>query len=107
MPIVVVDFSMANLIFDEKGQWTGTLHSLKDDNNDYTDCLHSVQNAFSQWDKNAIGLGLGGKTYNSKHGNASNLFSMTGDITKPIISDYVGAYKKTLQSVQLALPLLY
>ena len=42
VPIIAIDFSMANLNFDDMGQWTGTFHSLKGDNNDYTSCLASV-----------------------------------------------------------------
>lgn len=57
VPVVAVDFSLANLTFDENCY---CLHTLKAGApNDYIDVLKNVSNAFHRFSKFNLGLGFG------------------------------------------------
>lgn len=85
VPVMAVDFSLANLTFDENQYCT---HTLKDGApNDYIDCMKSVQKGFHHFYRFMISYGFGARTmkYGKKEIDTSNLFSLTGDYCDPFI----------------------
>ena len=108
VPIVAVDYSLANLTFDEQQY---TIHTLKDGApNDYIDCMKSVAKAFYHFNRFIMGYGYGARTLQDDQLPTSNIFSMTGDFMNPFTqdgNDLVQGYKNTLKNVQLALPVIY
>ena len=112
VPVIAVDFSLANLTFDDMAQCTGTLHSLKETTpNDYTDALSTVSRIFRHFSRFSMPVGFGARTLKQKEGNACNLFSLTGEIVEPFMStdakDLRKGYGWALKNAQLALPVLY
>jgi hypothetical protein len=84
VPVVAVDFSLANLTFDENML---CLHSLKPGSpNDYIDVLKSVQKSFKKFSKFNIGYVLGARTLPGE-GPSSDVISMTGDFMNPFIGN--------------------
>lgn len=87
VPVMAVDFSLANLTFDESQYCT---HTLKDGApNDYIDCMKSVQKGFYHFYRFMISYGFGARTmkYGKKEIDTSNLFSLTGDYCDPFIAN--------------------
>ena len=89
IPVIGVDFSLANLTFDLKKY---CIHTLKEDApNDYMDCLKSVAKAFNYFNRFMVPIGFGSKTIFEKDLDfkvdlpASNLFAMTGDFFQPYV----------------------
>lgn len=109
VPIIAVDFSLANLTFDESQYCVHTLKEGKP--NDYMDCLKSVSKTFHNFNRFMLPIGFGARTLiGKKEGPASNLFSMTGDFSDPFIETHdelINCYEGTIKSVQLALPVIY
>lgn len=108
IPIIAIDFSLANLTFDESQY---CIHTLKEGApNDYIDCLSSVFKAFYYFSRFMMGFGFGARTFQNDDGPACNLFSITWDFKSPFIeskNQMIDCYEKTLKSVKLALPVLY
>ena len=108
IPIIAIDFSLANLTFDESQY---CIHTLKEGApNDYIDCLSSVFKAFYYFSRFVMSYGFGARTFLNDDVPASNLFSITGDFKSPFIeskNQMIDSYEKTLKSVKLALPVLY
>lgn len=107
VPIVGVDYSLANLTFDE-GQYC--IHTLKEGApNDYISALKGVIRSFTPYSKFKLAYGFGARTIPGE-GPACNLFSMTGDYNDPFIdteSEIINSYSGTIKSVRLALPVNY
>jgi hypothetical protein len=85
VPIIAVDFSLANLTFDV-GQYC--IHTLKEGApNDYMDCLKSVSKSFYHFNRFILPVGFGARTLSNAPGDgpACNLFSMTGDFMDPFV----------------------
>jgi hypothetical protein len=83
VPVVGVDFSLANLTLDEKQY---CLHTLKADHpNDYIDCLKSVSKAFYHFNRFMMGYGFGARPFLDDNKPASNLFSMNGNFESPYV----------------------
>ena len=113
VPIIGVDFSMANLTFDDAQNFL-ILHSLKNGApNDYIDCLKSVQKSFYHFYRFMLAYGFGARTWpnvGKPSQPASTLFSLTGSFMDPFISTetrLVNCYEKTLKAIELALPVIY
>jgi hypothetical protein len=110
VPVMAVDFSLANLTFDA-GQYC--THTLKDGApNDYIDCMKSVHKSFNHFYRFMISYGFGARTmkYGKKEIETSNLFSLTGEYNDPFITNQsalVNGYINTLKDVELALPVFY
>ena len=111
VPVMAVDFSLANLTFDEEQYCT---HTLKDGApNDYVDCMKSVQKGFYHFYRFMLAYGFGARTFREggpKDAPACNLFSMTGDYFNPFITNQAGlvtGYQKTLKGVELVLPVFF
>lgn len=76
VPIIAVDFSLANLTFEE-GQLC--IHSQKDGaQNDYILALKRIYSSYKHFSKFMLGYGYGARTV-AGEGPACNMFSMTGD----------------------------
>ena len=108
MPVIAVDYSLANLTFDESQY---CIHTLKEGApNDYMDCLRSVSKSFHYFNRFILPIGFGARTVLTGDGPACNLFSMTGDFIDPFVEsseELVNCYQGTIKSVKLALPVLY
>ncbi len=60
VPIIAVDYSLANLTFDERGY---CLHSLKPGQpNDYIDVLKLVYESFQMFSEFSLAFGFGART---------------------------------------------
>lgn len=60
VPIIAVDYSLANLTFDERGY---CLHSLKPGQpNDYIDVLKLVYESFQKFSEFSLAFGFGART---------------------------------------------
>jgi hypothetical protein len=108
VPIIGIDFSLANLTFDENQYCNHTLKPGQP--NDYVDCMKSVQETFDAFSRCMLGYGFGARTVLHKDGPTCNLFSLNGDFTNPFIytqDDLISSYSNTLKNVKLALPVLY
>lgn len=104
VPVIAVDYSLANLTFDENCY---CLHSLKQGQpNDYLDALRLVYRSYEKFTDFMLAYGFGARTVGGD-GPACNQFSMTGDYTEPFVDSeeaLIESYKNTLKSVKLALP---
>lgn len=107
VPVIGVDFSLANLTFDEKQQ---CIHTLKEGApNDYVDVLRRVNSAFKYFSQFMLGYGVGARTVDGE-GPACNLFSMTGDFQDPFIhneEELINSYSGTIRAVKLGLPVKF
>ena len=103
--MIGIDYSLANLTFDET-QYCN--HTLKPgDPNDYLDCLDSVQRSFTYFSRFSLAYGFGARTFLDDEGPACNLFTLTGDFMDPFVSDIKKEYTQTLKGVKLSLPVMY
>jgi hypothetical protein len=92
VPIVAVDFSLANLTFDENQY---CIHTLKPGvPNDYVEALRRIASGYKYFSKFMLAYGFGARTCDIKEGPACNLFSMTGDFMDP----YVGTEEELINS---------
>lgn len=107
VPVIAVDYSLANLTFDENCY---CLHSLKQGQpNDYLDALRLVYRSYEKFTDFMLAYGFGARTVGGD-GPACNQFSMTGDYTEPFVDSeeaLIESYKNTLKSVKLALPVQF
>jgi hypothetical protein len=76
VPIIAVDFSLANLTMDDNNFCQHTLKQGAP--NDYVEALKRVANCYKNFSKFMLAYGHGAKTV-ERDGPACNLFSMTGD----------------------------
>ena len=108
VPIIAVDFSLANLTFDDKNP---CLHTLKEGApNDYIDCMKSVSKSFHYFSRFTLPVGFGGRYLTNGSGPATNLFAMTGDFEDPFvdnINQLTDCYTGTIKNVQLTGPIIY
>ena len=103
IPVIGVDYSLANLTFDETQYCNHTIQGP----NDYFDCLTSVQKGFNYFSRFTLAYGFGARTFLNDDGPACNLFSMSGDFMTPYVENVSESYAKTLKSVKLSLPVMY
>lgn len=110
VPIIAVDFSLANLTFDETQY---CIHTLKENApNDYLDAISAAVMAFEKFSRHYVPIGFGAKTIKDKlvdEAPTCNLFSMTGDIKKMDTDkdDLRRCYERSIKTVQLSLPVLF
>lgn len=85
VPIIGVDFSMANLTFNDQ---QFCIHTLKPGApNDYVEALKGVNQAFSPFSNFNLAYGIGARTHIRGEGqDACDLFSMSGDFQDPFTS---------------------
>jgi hypothetical protein len=101
--VIGIDFSLANLTFDETNYCN---HTMKGPN-DYADCLQSVQKGFNYFSRFTLAYGFGARTFLDDDGPACNLFTLTGDFMTPCVDNIVDNYRSTLKNVKLSLPVMY
>lgn len=109
VPIIGVDYSLANLTFDDTQH---CIHTVKEDKpNDYVSCLNAVNKAYSYFSRFNLSYGFGASTFLKGDHPACPIFSMTGDFQSPFVSgsntELNKNYYSTLKSVKLGLPVLY
>lgn len=81
VPILGVDFSMANLTFDDRK----CIHTVNEDKpNEYRDLLQAVSKSFKLISPSSLFYGFGANTV-SKVTEVSDLFAGTGDLLNPIV----------------------
>lgn len=107
VPIIAVDYSLANLTFNENCY---CIHTLKPGQpNDYIDALRKVSRGFKFFSQFSLAYGFGARTVDGD-GSACNLFSMTGDFLDPFVNgedELVNSYIGTIKTVKLALPVYF
>lgn len=81
VPIVGIDFSMANLTMTD----ASILHTLKPGaQNDYVEALKSIDEAFAHHSSFKMAYGFGARTHVRGEGqDACDLFSLSGNFTQP------------------------
>jgi len=102
VPIVVVDYSLSNLTFDENK----CIHTLKEGApNVYKDVIEALMGGYKNLSSFMMGYGIGAKTI-PKWGDASDCFSLTGDIFNPIFTpqSLYEMYSNSMRKVELSLP---
>jgi len=110
VPIIGIDFSMANLTMNDA---SFCLHSLKPGvPNDYIEALKGLYESFTCFSNFKLAYGFGARTMERPDGSldACDLFSMSGDIQDPFVDDLdeiLACYQGTLKTVRLALPVNY
>jgi len=106
VPIVVVDYSLSNLTFDDDRK---CIHTLKPGmKNDYEDVLRALMSGYKHVSEFMMGFGIGAKTI-PKKGEASDCLSLTGDIFSPTfaVDELYDKYAESLKNVELSLPVNY
>jgi hypothetical protein len=109
VPILAVDYSLANLTFDESQY---CIHTLKPGApNDYMVAIRRFSKAFKHFSRFMLGYGFGARTVGSdKEGPACNLFTLTGDFMDPFVTseeELFNSYCGTLKAVKLGLPVCF
>jgi hypothetical protein len=102
VPIVAVDFSLANLTFDDRK----CIHTVNEDNiNEYRDMLTAISKAYRQISPISLFYGFGANAV-AKKTEVSDLFVGTGDLLNPfVMTDHLDqAYYSCLKRVELNLP---
>ena len=106
IPIVVVDFSLSNLTFQEDNE---CVHSLKNDQqNQYEIILESIVRGFVNIADKVMAVGLGGKA-DPNDKNATDIYPFMGehfDLTFDI-RELVARYKRVLGDVGISSPANY
>ena len=83
IPVIAIDYSLSNLTFDSKRQ---LIHTQKEsEDNDYRSILNHILKVYKNLAPFVMGFGMGGKTY-PKQQNASDIFSLTGNMFNPILN---------------------
>lgn len=107
IPIVAVDYSLANLTFDENQY---CIHTLKQGSpNDYIDALRRIGRSFKYFSRFMLSYGMGARTV-AGEGPACNLFATTGDFMDPFVEnedELLNSYVGSIRSVKLALPIYF
>jgi hypothetical protein len=85
VPVIAIDFSLANLTFDDKMYCA---HTLKQGvPNDYIECLKSVSKSFYYFSRFMLAYGFGACPFINGDGPSCNLISLTGDFIDPYVDN--------------------
>jgi hypothetical protein len=106
IPVVAIDYSLSNLTFKQSRQ---LMHSLKvGEDNSYISILKHIQKVYQNLTPYILGFGMGGKTL-PKQQNASDIFSLSGDIFNPIVKkdQLVEKYSEVFEKIKVSLPIKY
>lgn len=102
VPLVGVDYSMANLTFDDRK----CIHTVNEDRpNEYRDLMQAITKSFKLISPSALFYGFGANSV-TKVTEVSDLFVGSGDLLNPVVmtdnleKEYYGA----LRRVELNLP---
>lgn len=104
IPVIAIDYSLGNLTFDQKRQLIHTLK--KGEDNDYISILNHILKVYKNLTPYVIGFGMGGKTL-PKQQNASDIFSLSGNMFNPIVEkdDLLEKYAEVFQKIKVSLPI--
>jgi hypothetical protein len=81
VPIIGIDYSMANLTFDERK----CIHSVNEDKpNEYRDLLQAISKSYKLISPSCLFYGFGANSV-TKVTSVSDLFVGTGDLLNPIV----------------------
>jgi hypothetical protein len=107
VPIVAMDFSMANLKMED----ASVLHTLKPGvQNDYVEGLKGVNQAFAPFSNFFLSYGYGARTHTRGKKDSQDpcdLFATSGDFLDPFShteKQILSNYENTIKAVRLALP---
>ena len=104
VPIMAIDFSLANLTFDDNA----ALHRVKTGRpNLYIDVFTHLTRLIPAFSVPfCLPFGYGAKTNPKKINEASECFAISGDFFRPEVSfhDLLSKYSTMLKSIELALP---
>jgi hypothetical protein len=106
IPVIAIDYSLGNLTFDQKRQ---LIHTLKrGEDNDYISILNHILKVYKNLAPYVIGFGMGGKTL-PKQQNASDIFSLSGNMFNPIVEkdDLIEKYGEVFKKIKVSLPINY
>lgn len=106
IPVVAIDYSLSNLTFEQSRQLMHTLK--KGEDNSYISILKHIEKVYQHLTPYILGFGMGGKTL-PKQQNASDIFSLSGDIFNPIIDKdhLVEKYSEVFKRIKVSLPINY
>ena len=105
MPFIGIDYSMANLTFDERK----CVHSVNEDRpNEYRDLLQAISKSFKLISPSSLFYGFGANSV-AKVTEVSDLFVGTGDLLNPIVmtDNLEKEYYAALKRVELNLPVKF
>ncbi len=105
MPFIGIDYSMANLTFDERK----CVHSVNEDRpNEYRDLLQAISKSFKLISPSSLFYGFGANSV-TKVTEVSDLFVGTGDLLNPIVmtDNLEKEYYAALKRVELNLPVKF
>lgn len=103
VPIVVIDYSLSNLTFEANK----CIHTLKEGaDNVYKDVIYHLMDGYRHLSDYMMGFGIGAKTI-PKRGEASDCFSLTGDIFNPTfeLPELYKMYSNSMRKVELSFPI--
>jgi len=103
IPVIVIDYSLSNLTFQEDNE---CIHTLKEGaDNAYIIALENITKSFKNLSSQMMGFGIGGLTY-PKQKSASNIFSLSGDVFDPLFENHelVNNYKDVLGKIRISSP---
>lgn len=98
----MIDYSLSNLTFDANK----CIHTLKEGaDNVYKDVIFHLIDGYKHLSSYMMGFGIGAKTI-PKRGDASDCFSLTGDIFNPTfeLPELYKMYSNSMRKVELSLP---
>ena len=105
VPFVGIDYSLANLTFDERR----CIHSVNEDRpNEYRDVLQALSKSYKLISPSALFYGFGANAV-TKTTQVSHLFAGTGDLLNPLvmIDNLDRAYYEALKRVELNSPVKF
>jgi hypothetical protein len=105
VPFIGIDYSMANLTFDERK----CVHSVNEDRpNEYRDLLQAISKSFKLISPSSLFYGFGANSV-TKVTEVSDLFVGTGDLLNPIVmtDNLEKEYYAALKRVELNLPVKF
>lgn len=106
IPVIAIDYSLSNLTFDSTRH---LIHTQKEnEDNDYKSILNHILKVYKNLSPFMMGFGMGGKTY-PKQQNASNIFSMSGNMFDPIFDQdqIIEKYGEVFERIKVSLPINY
>lgn len=103
IPVIVIDFSLSNLTFQEDKEW---IHTLKEgEDNEYLTVLENIVESFKNLSVNIMAFGMGALTKPNQK-SASDIFALSGDVFDPIIETHelVAKYREVLGKIRISSP---
>jgi hypothetical protein len=105
VPLIGIDYSMANLTFDDRK----CVHSVNEDRpNEYRDLMQAITKSFKLISPSALFYGFGANSV-TKVTEVSDLFVGSGDLLNPVVmtDNLEKEYYAALRRVELNLPVKF